>query len=89
MRPKLDKFGESEGHLELSRALNQDPWGPGDPQLVHSGPESAPNGPQMEPTRAKEAQAVDHRSPRRAKRVGGQKWTKRAPKMRLKATKEQ
>ena len=58
--PKLDKFGESEGHLELSRALNRDPWGPGDPQLVHSGPEWAPIG----ANKGKEAQAMDHRSPR-------------------------
>ena len=69
LRPKLDKFGESEGHLELSWALNRDPWGLGDPQLVHSGPEWAPNALQMEPTRAKEAQAMDHRSPRWVKRV--------------------
>ena len=69
LRPKLDKCGESEGHLELSWSLNRDPWGPGDPQLAHSGPKWAPNGLQMEPTRAKEAKAMDQRSPRWAKRV--------------------
>ena len=37
-------FGESEGHLELSWALNRDPWGLGGPQLVHSSSKWAPNG---------------------------------------------
>ena len=69
LHPKLDKFSESEGHLELSWALNRDPWGFGDPQWAHSGPKWAPSGFQMEPTRAKEAQAMDQRSPSWAKRV--------------------
>ena len=42
--PKLDKVGESEGHQELSWALNRDPWGPGGSQLVHSGSKWGANG---------------------------------------------
>ena len=42
--PQLVKFGESEGHLELSWALNRDPRGPWGPQLVQSGSKWTPNG---------------------------------------------
>ena len=41
---KLLKFSESEGHLQLRWALDPNPLGPGDPQLVHSGLKWVPNG---------------------------------------------
>ena len=44
LNPKLIKFGESEGNLELSWDLNRNPLGPGDTSLVHSGPQMHPTG---------------------------------------------
>ena len=88
--PKLDKFGESEGHLErswLSWGLNRDPWGPGDLNWSTLAPKWAPNGAHKGPRRPRLWTSGTQDEPKESKDepIGGQKWSKRAPKMRLKA----